>query len=406
MRPRMIKERAVGKRRMVLLLMALMGFLTVFGSPIGAAENRDNAGENEVLAIGTSRIIKGNLASAKDRAISQALVKGVENYLFQHLGSAGMINHFPRLIKEVIPNAEEKVEHFNILGEAETGDDYKVLVRARINEKMMQETLREAGVVLVEGPSLKVLFMVSEKVNGVVSWWWRDPGLETALSPTELVLYSVFQERGFVPINRALALPEAEFPEAMRSHDLGKEEVLRWGNLFSAEVVISGQMERVGEETLSLSLKAFDVGQGVQTAQGLQSEPLDRGPDGQPRPMESLKRLVNNLAAEMIPAVVQIAVAGRTEIHHLDITLTGLKSYRQLKDFKEFLKQDVAGVKSVVQTRLRTDSITLRVEFEGDMNRFLDRALTHEKLPFPVSITRTGEGQAVLSTGIGRRVAP
>ena len=46
--------------------------------------------ENEILSIGTATVEDGNLAKAKESAISNALTKGVENYLLHRLGSEGV----------------------------------------------------------------------------------------------------------------------------------------------------------------------------------------------------------------------------------------------------------------------------------------------------------------------------
>ena len=157
-------------------------------------------GENEILAIGTATVKDGNLAKAKGSAISDALTKGVENYLLHRLGSEGVVNNFQRIIQDILPKAKAKVENYNILSEDQTGEEYKVLIKLRVNEKVIDKKLREAGVVVTEGPPIKVLFLVSEWKGGTVYYWWRDPETYSSMSGTELVLHNVFQERGLGPI--------------------------------------------------------------------------------------------------------------------------------------------------------------------------------------------------------------
>ena len=90
--------------------------------------------KNEILAIGTAKVQKGNLAQAKSDAISDALVKGVEYYILRRLGSEGAANNFRRIIYEITPSAREKIENFNILVEDQTEEEYQVLIRLRVNE--------------------------------------------------------------------------------------------------------------------------------------------------------------------------------------------------------------------------------------------------------------------------------
>ena len=89
-------------------------FLIALPLPAGASKKSD---DNQILAIGTSVIRKENLAKAKKKAISQALMKGIEDYLVRRLGSEGMVNNFQRLVHEIIPVARENIENFHILAE-------------------------------------------------------------------------------------------------------------------------------------------------------------------------------------------------------------------------------------------------------------------------------------------------
>jgi hypothetical protein len=159
-------------------------FLSTFPHSPAASERPERA---ELFAIGTSDIVKGNLAQAKEKAISDALKKGMEDYLVERLGSEGMVNNFQRLVQDIIPEAGEGIENFHILAEDQAKDTYKILVRLRINKKVIDEKLLRAGLVIIEGPPIKVLFMVSETLDGHVRYWWKDPEVPADMSATELV---------------------------------------------------------------------------------------------------------------------------------------------------------------------------------------------------------------------------
>jgi ribosomal protein S25 len=154
-----------------LILICGLLWCVIFGTSLSFAAMEGKPEENEVLAIGTGTIFGGNLASAKKSAISQALMKGVESYLVRRLESKNVVNNFERLIQEIIPKAEEDIENFNILAEYQIGDKYQVLIRLRINEKIIDKRLSEAGLTLTEGAPIKLLFMVSETKHGVSSYW-------------------------------------------------------------------------------------------------------------------------------------------------------------------------------------------------------------------------------------------
>lgn len=363
------------------------------------AETREKQKGNEVLAIGTGAIISGNLAQAKKKAISQALMKGMESYLLYRLGSQGVVNNFPRLIREIVPRAKEVIENFHILTEDRVSNKCKVLVQLRINEKIIDKRLKEAGVVLAEGPPIKVLFLVSEIKEGEAFCWWKDPASNASLSLTEIALYNIFQSRGLIPINRIENLPEAEYYKDLMSFYLLDADILAWGRLLSADVVIYGQSELIDDKNISLTLKALDVEQGVQIYQGMQVEQPVEGLDDKEKIIEAHERLVNNLAGKLVPATIRFFASNYEKIQRVEVTLKGLNTFKQFRVFKDFLIRDVTGVKSVMQTRVRRDSMSIAVEFQGDRNRFLDRVINNENLPFPLDVYLTEEGEIVFRIG-------
>ncbi len=361
------------------------------------AETGVKSSENEVFAIGTGVIVSGNLARAKESAISQALIRGVENYLVRRLGKQGVVNNFQRLIQEIIPKAEEDIENFHILAEDQIGAKWKVLVRLRINDKVLNERLRQAGIVFTEGPPLKLLFLVSETRGGNVSCWWRDPETRSALSPTELALHSLFQERGFRPINRLLSVPEVEYTEDMLSAGLQDIGILKWGTLFSADVVIYGQAEVIEEKEVSISLEAFDVSQGARICQDILSEPVTEGPEGRESILETIDRAVRLLAARLTPTIIRVRAFDHETINRFEITIRGLTNFKQFSLLRDFLRRDVTGVKSVKQTRIRKNSISIAIEFTGDKYELLDRVLNHENLPLELNLHQTEENDILLT---------
>ena len=167
-------------------------------------------GKKERFAIGTGTIIKGNLVQAKKNAIHIALLKGAEDYLVHLLGNQAVETHFESLAREIIPTADQEIQNFHILAEQRVGNRYTVFVKMKVNENTLSEKLREAGVFQTVKQSVKVLFMVTEVRGPVEIFWWQDAATHPALTPIELALHGVFQDRGFNPVNRIMDLPASD----------------------------------------------------------------------------------------------------------------------------------------------------------------------------------------------------
>ncbi|MGD2126887.1 MAG: hypothetical protein PVG99_12455 [Desulfobacteraceae bacterium] len=373
--------------------------LSIFTVTLVGAETGKGIDKKEILVVGTGNIAGGNIARAREAAISDALIRGVEEYLSRRLGSQGMMNNFPRLIRDVIPKAREEIENFYILTGERTDKHYKVLVRLKINEKVIEEKFREIGLVLTGGPPIKVLFLVSqiEKPVGEISYWWRDPEGYAALTPTEVVLHRAFEERGFSPVNRLLRVPEEKYSSEMRALDLSNEDATRWGQAFSAQVVIHGGCEIVEGKEVSVRLTALDVDRAFMIEQDYQIESLDQGAGRSEQIMQSMERAMNRIASRLSPLIIRAIRAPEVKTSRLEIVLKGLRSFRDFRMLRDFLERDVEGVESVRQTRVRGNIISIMVEFSGDEDKFLDIVLRHENLPFQVDAIKTDEGEIVFN---------
>ena len=94
-----------------------------------------------------------------------------------------------------------------------------------------------------------------------MSYWWEDTEGFQGLSALELALHKVFQNRGFSPINRTLSPPDINHVDSLTAPDLQNKDILKWGRLFSADVVICGQGNISDKKEMSLTLRALDVSQ-------------------------------------------------------------------------------------------------------------------------------------------------
>jgi len=367
----------------------------LLGDPSFQAQAGETPKQSELLAIGDAAVVKGNSALAKNTAITQALMKGVEDYIVHLLGSQRAVNHFERVTEEIIPAAREEIENFHILAEQQVNGRYKVLLRLRVNEEVIQEKLQSAGILLAETPRINVLFLVSESRDGDMSYWWKDTEGDRSLSPVELALHNVFQGRGFNPINRTLNPPGVDRVDGLTSPALQDKDVVNWGRLFSADVVIFGECNINGGKEISLTLKALDVSQGIQVCQESAAEQIMQASGDGDSLIAALEGMVNRVAAALCPCIKGRFVSDGGKIHPLIVTLAGMKMPKEFWRFSDFLKEEVMGVTSVIPSRIKSNTMSATVEFQGDRNTFINRVLSHPKRPFPLRLDPT-ENDAVV----------
>lgn len=363
--------------------------------PSAEAQVETNTDQAQTLVIGTGDIIDGNVSKARSMAISEALVKGVEVYLAGRLGSQDMVNHFSRLLQDVIPKAKEWIANYYILAEERINGRYKVLVRVKVNDKVMEERLRETGVELMDRPPIKVLFLVSqvEYPEGELSYWWQAPEADFVLAPVELALHNVFEARGFHSVNRLLNVPEGVYSSEMNILELTDEDAVGWGRLFSADVVIRGRCKVIQGTEIALELEALHVETGSLIDWGMEVEKMEETPADADQVVETIETLVNNVAARLSPRISSTIQSKEVTLNHLELVLQGVRNFNQFRVFKDLLENDISGVESVKQTRVRDNAMSISVEFFGDEQRFLDMISTQKSLPFVTDVERTAEGE-------------
>lgn len=355
---------------------------------VSAGQSENTSPENQVLAIGTAPIPGHNRALAKKRAISEALSGGVQGYMVRRLSHRDLINNFERITRDFIPVARDAIDNFNILAEETSKDTYTVLVRIKVNEGLIADKLRQAGIVITRGVNLRILLLVSEITESGTDYWWKDPGAYPALTATEVALYKAFQDRGWDPINRTQNTPQIESDSEMTASDLSTEALMKWGTLFDADIVVYGQCRMKDQKEVTLSLNAVDLDGGMSMCQEFGMEPMDQGPPPSNENHAAIHRLARALVAQVSSCIMKEVSEKQGKVHELKITLDGVNSYTQFITLSAFLEQKVQGVESVIPSRIKQDAVSALVTFQGDKKLFITRVLNHPERPFPVHVSQ------------------
>lgn len=354
--------------------------------------------EQEIVAIGIGTISDGNLAKAKERAIVDALTKGVERDVARRLGRQGMVNSFATIVHEILPAAKEAIENFHILAEEQADNQITLLVRLKVNDKLIEERLRDLAIAVEEGPPVRILFLVShlDPRGDRMLYWWGEPEKDFPLNPTELILYRVFEEYGYSPINRLQNIPEMEFSEEMKAQDLPIEEAVRWGNAFSANVVVLGGCEILENGSVSLTLTALNPETSTVLGRESRIEPASGSTSRSGSETELVTKAIRKVVAGLGPQVSRGLNSTGRSTSRFEVSLEGLKSFKEFRTFKHFLEQEVAGVNSVTQTGIRGKILTVSIEFSGKEDRFLEMVTRNGDLPFQTEAQKTDTGEIIL----------
>lgn len=373
------------KHKIAFMLILLTGCF--FSSvPISAGDLAADQ-KNEILIIGSARIIEENMASARKEALRDAMFKGIESYLISRLGRQEMINNFTLLIQEIMPQATEQIENYHILAQERIGNVYKVFLGLRINEALLEEKLNELDVLGSEDRQVKILFLVSEShpETGEERYWWKDPDEGFALTPLELTLYRLFQEAGFNPVNRQAGPVEEIHDSEMMTPALTLDEAVRWGRLFAADVVIQGRFIIRAGGTVDVDIKAINADDAKLISRLNFEQAADEDMADSPT-LSTIKQAARKMIQQLGPALIHSGDKQIAKMTGIRIELSGLDNLKQQKLFLDFVKTRLKGIQSILPVRMKNRSVSFSVKYQGDIESLVRSLNTKSGLPFEAEI--------------------
>jgi len=366
------------------LLLIVVLFAAHFFSQHCHAQKTEETTENEDVFIGTGRVVDENIADARDEAISEAFVKAIEEYLIRRIGPQGMANNFQLLDEEILSRSKEAVQDYQIISEFRTERYVRVLMKARVNEAVLEQKLKTMGLLEIDAVQNDILFVVSQKKEGfATTYWWGDPTRAAPITETELALSRVFEERGFRVINRSFLPAEESYDKSMLRLGLSDEDVAEWGKLFSAQIVVAGEANLYGKSRATVFLRAVKLPEGVVVAQGYREGLSGGTAEGE---ANAIGLAVTSWANDMIPHIMAGLEPGHRIVSEMIIKVNGLDSYGNFLLFKDFLKSNFPQITSVLERRLAKNSVTLGVRIEGGSKDLAEKVLNHPDAPFPFEI--------------------
>ena len=98
------------------------------------------------LVVGTSQVQKASLNAAKESAIADCKRTAVEQMTAELLPLEMLVQHFEAINTVIYSQADKFIQYYKMLNELRQGNQYRVLVQAKVSGPMIQERLRSAGI--------------------------------------------------------------------------------------------------------------------------------------------------------------------------------------------------------------------------------------------------------------------
>jgi hypothetical protein len=386
------------QQRFPLLAAALLIVLGMAGSV--------SAQEEFVEAEGVAALIGGNTVVAREKALDDALRKAVEQAVGTIISSDTLTEQYRVVHDKVLAQTAGYIQSYSVVREYQTGDIYRVVVRALVGRANLMDDLRALGLlhVLVERP--KVLVIIEEKVAGI----FGTTAFEE-MGQAESTFMERLLQAGFTVVDAQSVKSNLSRDQALRILEGDDVAAAAAALQFGAQVVISGKAysKQAGGRLYGSQMRSV---QGVFQARAVRSDDgrviSARSGQGSAAHIDEVHGgvLAIQKAADQVAEIMiqDIAAQWRTETYGrtrlVTIVITNLVSYRHLAAIKQFFEREMQGVQAVYQRSFTMGTAELAIDYSGSSANVADEISVRDFTGFylePTNVTPTRvDMQAVL----------
>ena len=383
----------VGKQ---LLLVALF-LASYLGSDV-VVRSQEIELPDTLEVIGTGVIHRDNVARARDDAIEQGLWNAVEAGVSRLISPASVLSHFQLLNDRVYSQPEQFIHEYKVLTESKSGRYYRVIVRTTLMTEMLQDKLRDIGVLMIDGELPSIVIFLSEQNVGEMSArrsWAQDPLTKLPLI-VEDALSGYMRDKGFVIVNPGTVLVDNVHlePEAM-GPQLSDKTAIKLAQQVGADVVVTGQaVARLSGNVLGTEMKSVEAtlsGRTVRVDNGSVMGAFDAsGAAVHANEMVAGTEALANAASNVVEDLTRhIAVGWGQGIRQtvlVELIVHGIREYIDFVKFRRILKNEMRGVKNVYLRTIKSGEAKMDVDLQGDTRTLADELMLKNFEGFGINI--------------------
>ncbi len=185
-------------------------FLSLLMITTTSAVLAQNQSEDQTVdVIGTGRIYRENITTARNQAISDCLVTAVSLATKDLLQQQVFIESFQTINRLLLLKSDTFIQGYKVLTEDSTGRVYRVMVQATVSVDKIREILIQNEILSRNTGPLKVLLLIAEQdlEDILYKYWWGDAFSEII---SEAPLAAALAEQGFVVVDHRPVWPTAD----------------------------------------------------------------------------------------------------------------------------------------------------------------------------------------------------
>ena len=357
--------------KLICVSFCLAAALTQFDIAYG----QEPAETKTYVVIGAATVYSGNVAAARDKAISNSLVTAVALMIEELLQVDSLVDNFAQLNQLLFDRTNTFVRDYKVLTEAAFGKSYRVVVKATVSGEKISKRLSDAGILRTETTLPRVLFLVAEKnVREPLPIFWWSAEDANFVSVSETAMAERLKEAGFEIIDHRGA--REKLPLNWGSVDkpaLTDREAAALGAGLKADVVIlATSVASLSANIMGSTGRSFNGTVAARAIRTDSAEPMfditrtavasnEDDITGGKEALASVGDLAGLELAEQL-AVVWQGQAGRPAV--VELSIQGTEHLAGYVKFRKALNT-ISGVEGIRVKEIKPNEATLLVEYTG-----------------------------------------
>jgi hypothetical protein len=312
-----------------------------------------------VQAQGTAAIQNGFVDIARDRAISDAQRRVVEQAVGVMITNETIVENFQVLSDKILSQSRGYIQSYDMISEGREGDIYKVTIQAKVSMGQLKNDLEAIQLVIARKSKPRMMILFNEKAQ------------KDFMAEASMVKY--FLSKGFKLVDSEVVKKNLAH-ENIQALNVDTMAASRIGHRFGAEVIVLCSVEtssnpfRVGDiemysNTATVSAKVINVDTSNIITTESETKRLP-GIKGFIQP--TIEQASELLASKLMNGIVTQWSSELTNTVEVKLFASGFQSYVELNDFKGLLTSEIRGIKEIRQRSYEQGQVELEIELQGN----------------------------------------
>lgn len=325
--------------------------------------------KKEVISLGVGDLGAMSEASARDTAIEDALKRAVEQAVGTLINSESMVENFELLYDHIYSKSSGHIKSYNIIDSYKDDALYKVKVKAVVSLDNIIDELDSIGVLINRKHKPRVMVIIKDEITDNKLQGFPD------LTVTENVIISKLISNGFKIVDAKEGKELTKHNQLL--HSLGGDNRLaaKIGHEYGAEVMIIGKaIASWTNIKISSNMKSVNVNATVRAIRSDNAEVIastsESGTevhiDVAKGAQNAFKEIGDRLSDNLIKQILDKWRIETTNVALIELTVSGLDTFKDLVKLKNAIKQSIRGVKAIHQRIFTGGVARFEVDIRGD----------------------------------------